>query len=485
MSDGHAVESSVNDDLLAPCSTLPTSQIPLSLEKGRTGIKIKWLGDLSELKLFIELQLKITGEWSFTMNNGGFHVLKCDVVTISFYPTTKTVNVQGAMKDVVKKEILSYVTLSEDSSAESTELVNHVNYGVIEEAIGEAESIAAGKQIHDKDLESDIDGYEDTYSNKSVLDIIEKLQSCSDCEKNSVYINSLASRLEELEQKFKPKFEYTGVLTYDDLQAKLLTITEERDSLLTTLKLLARESTSVPTTSHSGDYKNGKDGQSDIIKDKDKGKGKDKGKASKSTKGNVDHPKVDNSKLPTSNGTSGSEEHKNKLSQQNHVDNGCDVVVIGDSITKHIHGHRLSRKHKVKNMSFPGATVEDMADFVKPIIRKKPKKIILHVGTNNLKQENPKKIGKKIIDLANDIKKQDCSIEIAISSIIHRTDDTSLNAKVDKVNKSLEKLCPDNNFGFICNDNIKHDCLNVGGLHLILKGTINLAANFRKHINLE
>ena len=162
------------------------------------------------------------------------------------------------------------------------------------------------------------------------------------------------------------------MLTYDDLQAKLLTITEERDSLLTTLKLLARESTSVPTTSHSGDYKNGKDGQSNIIKGK--GKGKDKGKASKSTKGNVDHPKVDNSKLPTSNGTSGSEEHKNKLSQQNHVDNGCDVVVIGDSITKHIHGHRLSRKHKVKNMSFPGATVEDMADFVKPIIRKSRRK---------------------------------------------------------------------------------------------------------------
>ena len=107
------------------------------------------------------------------MNNGNFHVLKCDVVTISFYPTTKTVNVQGAMKD-----ILSYVTLSEDSSAESTELVNHVNYGVIEEAIGEAESIAAGKQIHDKDMKSDIDGYEDTYSNKSVPDIIEKLQSC-------------------------------------------------------------------------------------------------------------------------------------------------------------------------------------------------------------------------------------------------------------------------------------------------------------------
>jgi hypothetical protein len=205
--------------------------------------------------------------------------------------------------------------------------------------------------------------------------------------------------------------------------------------------------------------------------------------------GEPQHGNIENSKLPTSNVTcDGSKEHgnaKNEFSQQNRDQNGCDVVIIGDSITKHIHGHRLSRKHKVKNMSFPGATVEDMVDFVKPIIRKRPKKIILHVGTNNLKRDNPEKIGKKIIDLANDLKKQHSSVEIAISSIIHRTDDTLLNAKVDKVNESLEKSCVDNNFGFICNDNIKHDCLNVGGLHLILKGTINLAANFRKHINLE
>ena len=107
---------------------------------------------------------------------------------------------------------------------------------------------------------------------------------CSGCKKISVYINSLATRLEELEQKLKPKSEYTGVLTYDDLQAKLLSVTEERDSLLTTLKLLAKENTSIPTISHSDDdYKYGKDGRSDIIK------GKDKGKARKGKNGQCRH----------------------------------------------------------------------------------------------------------------------------------------------------------------------------------------------------
>ena len=34
--------------------------------------------------------------------------------------------------------------------------------------------------------------------------------------------------------------------------------------------------------------------------------------------------------------------------------------------------------------SFPGATVQDMLDYSKPILRKKPDIIIYHTGTNNL-----------------------------------------------------------------------------------------------------
>ncbi|CAB4038761.1 Hypothetical predicted protein, partial [Paramuricea clavata] len=199
------------------------------------------------------------------------------------------------MKDVVKKNIVSYATLSEDSSAETTALANHVNYGNFEDEVESEACDAAGKQTQDKDLESNIDAYEDTYLNDSAPSEFEKPQFCPGCKKNSIYINSLATRLEELEQKLKPKSEYTGVLTYNDLQAKLLSVTEERDSLLTTLKLLAKENTSRP---HSGDYKNGKDGRSDIIKGK--------GKASKGKKGNVDmgepqHGNIENSKLPTPN----------------------------------------------------------------------------------------------------------------------------------------------------------------------------------------
>ena len=44
---------------------------------------------------------------------------------------------------------------------------------------------------------------------------------------------------------------------------------------------------------------------------------------------------------------------------------------------------KRDRKVKVKN--FPGATVDDTSDYIKPLLKKCPDNIILHVGINNKK----------------------------------------------------------------------------------------------------
>lgn len=88
-----------------------------------------------------------------------------------------------------------------------------------------------------------------------------------------------------------------------------------------------------------------------------------------------------------------------------------DVVVIGDSINKNTIGKKSSRDHNVNAFSFPGATtIDDMVDFVKPVIKRKLKKIILHVGTNNLKMDQPKKIKNKMAGLVDSIKAEHPSI---------------------------------------------------------------------------
>ena len=46
--------------------------------------------------------------------------------------------------------------------------------------------------------------------------------------------------------------------------------------------------------------------------------------------------------------------------------------------------------NKVRVSTFPGCTTKDMRDHIKPIIRKKPDQLIIHVGTNSLRDsESP------------------------------------------------------------------------------------------------
>ena len=57
--------------------------------------------DFEELKLFVDGYLKITGTWSYTTNNGGFHTMKAEGTSISFYPETRTLNVQGSKSEII------------------------------------------------------------------------------------------------------------------------------------------------------------------------------------------------------------------------------------------------------------------------------------------------------------------------------------------------------------------------------------------------
>ena len=66
--------------------------------------------------------------------------------------------------------------------------------------------------------------------------------------------------------------------------------------------------------------------------------------------------------------------------------------MVGDSVIKFIQPRKLSRKFDVSTHCFPGATVQDMNDYTKPVLQRKPDKIVLRVGTNNLRDDRPKDI---------------------------------------------------------------------------------------------
>jgi len=181
--------------------------------------------------------------------------------------------------------------------------------------------------------------------------------------------------------------------------------------------------------------------------------------------------------------TSRTDRTDNSRETRDKVDNNESVLVIGDSMIKPIIANKLSRAHKVQIKSFPGATTEDLVDYIKPSLKRKPDKIIIHAGINDLKNNNPKTIAKRLKTICNSIKNDLPSAKIAVSSIIKRRDQPTLNDKISKVNSSLSTYALSNDVDFISNDSIGEDCLNNGGLHLNKKGIFNLCNNFRSYLN--
>ena len=82
-----------------------------------------------------------------------------------------------------------------------------------------------------------------------------------------------------------------------------------------------------------------------------------------------------------------SEQEKDKKTNKEQ-EKGKSVVILGDSMVKHLNGWEMSKKIKnckVHVRSFPGEKVQYMDDYKKPSIRDKPEHFIIHVGTNDLK----------------------------------------------------------------------------------------------------
>ena len=60
------------------------------------------------------------------------------------------------------------------------------------------------------------------------------------------------------------------------------------------------------------------------------------------------------------------------------------VFIVRDSMTRNLKVWLMARDNAVKVYTFPGASCEDMENYPVPLTNRKPDKILLHVGTNDL-----------------------------------------------------------------------------------------------------
>ena len=111
------------------------------------------------------------------------------------------------------------------------------------------------------------------------------------------------------------------------------------------------------------------------------------------------------------------------------------TAIVGDSIIKDVYGWELSDKEqKVVVKHFSGSTTEDTKTYIQPPLKRDPDRVIIHVGSNDLRSsQDPVTIAKNITDDAKSSKTN--KNEVLVSSKIPRRN--SLNGKGRHVNNIL------------------------------------------------
>ena len=101
---------------------------------------------------------------------------------------------------------------------------------------------------------------------------------------------------------------------------------------------------------------------------------------------------------------------------------------------------KRDRKVKVKN--FPGATIDDMYDCIKPLLKKYPDDILLHVGTISTVNEPSEVVLCKLLDQKISIEHTLPESNVVISNLITSTDNgtASLTSKMQD-SKKLKQTC--------------------------------------------
>ncbi|PFX15651.1 hypothetical protein AWC38_SpisGene20126 [Stylophora pistillata] len=81
-----------------------------------------------------------------------------------------------------------------------------------------------------------------------------------------------------------------------------------------------------------------------------------------------------------------------------------------------------------------------MFDYSKPTMKYRPEEIILHMGTNDLKSSDSRKVAERIVDLGNFIVAEFSNTEEIISNFLPRTDDPAMNSKANQLPRFNSKF---------------------------------------------
>ena len=65
------------------------------------------------------------------------------------------------------------------------------------------------------------------------------------------------------------------------------------------------------------------------------------------------------------------------------------VLIVGDSTIRGLIEKRLSNDNSIKVRGFSGAKINDFYNYLLPLFKKEPARVILHCGTNDGNDKTP------------------------------------------------------------------------------------------------
>lgn len=168
-------------------------------------------------------------------------------------------------------------------------------------------------------------------------------------------------------------------------------------------------------------------------------------------------------------------EEENVRLRQRKEKGSAECVVIGDSMVRYV----AEENPELEVECYPGIGVEKMKDIIEQRERGEPKKIILHVGTNDLRRRSVDYIMADLYDLVSSTKKRYPTADIIISGIVRRRD---INwRKVGRANKAFEWVAEQMGTRYV-DGNAWLDDRDFGrdGVHLNRRGTAAMGALFAR-----
>ena len=126
-------------------------------------------------------------------------------------------------------------------------------------------------------------------------------------------------------------------------------------------------------------------------------------------------------------------------------------VIVGDSIITGIDEKRLSKNRLVKVHHVRSATLSDINHYIIPILKKKRKVIILHVGTNDSVSRTSHEILDDLLQLKSAITKTLPNYQAIFSQATLRVDHGKAALILHRLNEHFSEL----NFDVVNNSNIK------------------------------